>query len=177
MSRGVFTPVWHLNPESKVDLAALLLRLGLAGVFLFHGLDKVLNHAGGTTWLIDLLKEVNNNPPGGAENGALLLTTQVVVAWGEVLGGAALLLGLFTRPAAVALAVLQGGAVALSLLEGVGNDKRGAVDFNLALIVACVVLVVLGAARYSVDNYIKRMRRAKAAAPAPAEPAAVSSAP
>ncbi len=36
---------------TKVNLAALILRLGLAVIFLIHGLEKIVYHEGGTSWV------------------------------------------------------------------------------------------------------------------------------
>jgi uncharacterized membrane protein YphA (DoxX/SURF4 family) len=78
---------------------------------------------------------------------------QYVVTWGELLGGAALILGLLTRLAALGLLVIQLGAIyfvtsplGLSPAQGVGYE------FNLCLVAMCLALVILGGGGWSVDH-------------------------
>ena len=78
----------------KPSLAPLILRLGLAVVFIFHGCLKLIVY-GGAGWSEDV--------PTFAQH---------VVTWAELLCGAALLVGLLSRLAALVLAVLQVCAIA-----------------------------------------------------------------
>lgn len=88
-----------------------------------------------------------------------------VVGSVEVLGGALLLLGLLTRPAAAALAV----NMALAILTA-GREEGGAVHLGLApaLLVVMVILLAVGGGAFSVDRALARCggdgRRATAAA-------------
>src|SRR5205807_10514221 len=77
----------------KHTLIPLLLRLALAAVFIFHGIDLV-SHEGGTAW-----------------HPELPVPAQAAVAWGQLLGGIALALGFLTRLAAAGLVVIMGGAI------------------------------------------------------------------
>src|SRR3954454_12959545 len=77
------------------DLAGLLLRLGLAAIFLVRGGIKVVY--GPTEWAGE---DLNVN-------------VQAAVAWGEVLVGGALLIGLLSRLAAVGAIVIMAGAIIL----------------------------------------------------------------
>jgi len=166
----IFKPLWKLTPEAKADAASLLLRLALACVFVTHGLEKILMNGagGGTTWLIATF----HPPAGTVEITPFLMFVQVVVAWGETLGGVALLLGLFTRPAAVALILLQAGAVYLITIDKAFSEhKNGGYEYNLALMAMCLPVLVLGGCRFSLDRLFRR--RAKAA-PAAAPPAAAA---
>lgn len=97
---------------------------------------------------------------------------QIAVAWGEVLGGIALLLGLLTRWAAAGLIVIQLGAIytvtgarGFSSLEGVGFD------FNLALVAMCLALVLSGGGAWAVDRLLRGRARAPEPKPAPPPPA------
>src|SRR5258708_3655757 len=82
-------------PKPHVHLGSFLLRLGLAIIFMFHGYLKVIQD-GGRGWSNSLSPE-----------------TQVAVAWGELVCGCALFIGLFSRIAALGLAVIMVGAITL----------------------------------------------------------------
>src|SRR5262245_7092400 len=83
---------------ARNTLAPLVLRLGLAVIFIVNGVNKVSPDAGwGTDW------------PSPVEiPGAV----KFLVAWGELLGGAALAVGLLSRVAALGLIVIMAGAIA-----------------------------------------------------------------
>jgi len=101
---------------------------------------------------------------------------QLLVAWGEVLGGAALLLGLLTRVAAAGMMIIQLGAIyTLTATRGftLGSiAEGGGPEYNVALVVMCLLLVLEGAGALSVDHVILRGHRARRAGgslpPAPA---------
>jgi uncharacterized membrane protein YphA (DoxX/SURF4 family) len=98
---------------------------------------------------------------------------QMAVAWGELLGGVALLLGALTRLAAVGVIVIQLGAIFTVTFErGFSFAAGGGYEFNVALVAMCLSLVVLGAGPLSVDGYLAERRTAgKKTAAAPSEPA------
>jgi len=80
---------------------------------------------------------------------------QYAVTWGEVLGGAALLLGLLTRLAALGLIVIQAGAIYF-VTRQLGLTGQGVVgyEYNLALIAMCLVLLIEGPGGWSVDHFL-----------------------
>src|SRR5690606_14971744 len=92
----------------------LVLRLGLALIFIYHGLEKILGsqHHWGTSWATRMWID---NPATGQVGtevpGMLFPAVQLLVAWAELLGGVALLAGLFSRIAAIAMIVIQLGAI------------------------------------------------------------------
>jgi uncharacterized membrane protein YphA (DoxX/SURF4 family) len=80
-----------------------VLRAALAAVFIYHGLDKVRPENGyGMHWAQTMKEEappvLSNAPP-----------IQILVAWGELLGGVAVALGILTRYAALGLLIIMGG--------------------------------------------------------------------
>jgi uncharacterized membrane protein YphA (DoxX/SURF4 family) len=102
------------------------------------------------------------------ETGTLQLQSslQLLVAWGELVGGIALLLGLLTRLAAVGLIVIQVGAICTVTWEQGFSAARGAgYEYNVALIVMCLALVLLGGGTMAVDQVLRRRREAAAAKP------------
>jgi putative oxidoreductase len=142
------------------DLACMALRLSLGVIFVVHGLDKI-SHNWGTDWEPEV---------GTAPNLAL--------AWGELVGGGALLLGLLTRVTAAGF-----GFVMCCALYVVGSVKgfqgeservirgfdymRVGSEFPFALLFQCIALMLLGGGAYSVDHYLRR----RTAQPAKGDPA------
>src|SRR5262249_13551988 len=112
--------------------------------------------------------------PGAAH---LHAGAQLAVAWGELLGGIALLLGAFTRLAALGMIIIQAGAILLvtgprgfSYLGGRGYE------FNVALLAMCVALLILGAGAWALDPHLSAGRKKNLAAQAtkaPPQPVAV----
>jgi len=130
-------------------LAPLILRLGLAVIFIFHGLQKV---NADTNW-------------GTAWGGEMPTAMQVAVAYGELVGGIALFFGFLTRLAALGIAVIMGGAIALVHGQHGFNlrvpDDPNAMGFeyNFALIVMCLALIVAGGGILSLDWLLFRRRK------------------
>lgn len=137
------------------DAACLLLRVSLGVIFLVHGVEKV-SHDLGTSW--------------EPEFGKL---TNVALAWGELVGGVAMLLGLLTRLTAIGF-----GFVMACALYVVGTTKgfqgtpdvvikgfdylRVGAEFPFALLLQCVAVLLLGGGAFSVDRCLRRSRAAKA---------------
>jgi uncharacterized membrane protein YphA (DoxX/SURF4 family) len=171
----------------KQTLAPLVLRLAVGAIFIVHGLEKV-NHNMGTSWATDrwslgeLPEGVEENLRrlplddmqrlkvawAKAEKGSLpeILesgTVQLIVAWGELLGGITLVLGLLTRLAALCLIVIQAGAIYIVTLDlGFAFEKGGeglGFEFNVALIGVCLALVFMGAGSLSVDALLRGRRK------------------
>ena len=128
----------------------ILLRFALAAVFIYHGLGKVSPEANyGVSWG----DKMPNPPPK---------LIQLLVAWGEVLGGAACALGILTRFAALGLAAIMVGAiVTVHATKGFGLEGGG-YEYNLVLIVVCLSLALLGAGTLSLDRVIKVKTRGPA---------------
>ena len=105
----------------KNVISPLLLRLALSAIFIFHGLDLV----GGPDkeWGVAWMKGDN----------ALPATTQLAVAWGELLGGVALLFGFLTRLAALGLIAIMAGAIATVHLPKGFDIREGGFEYNAAI--------------------------------------------
>src|SRR5437660_368382 len=82
----------------KADGASLILRLMLASIFITQGWLKITQFEWGTTWFRQSLEAI----PAGV---------QAAVAWGELICGILLVLGLFTRLAALGLIAVMVGAI------------------------------------------------------------------
>jgi len=95
--------------------------------------------------------------PGAAH---LHAAAQLAVAWGELFGGIALLLGAFTRAAALGMIVIQAGAILLVTgPRGFSYLGGGGYEFNLALIAGCAVLFILGAGHWALDRHLTAWRK------------------
>jgi putative oxidoreductase len=155
-------PLVKTIPQIRADLAMLVLRAGLAAIFLYHGLTKILmpGHEWGANWLPSLIQ----GPPESFMRTPALTVGQILVAWGEVVGGVALAIGLLTRLAAIGEMIIQIGAAGLAFSHQVfSQSKAGGGEYNLALLAMLLTVICLGAGRCSVDWLLQ-------AKPTPAAP-------
>ncbi|AEG44676.1 DoxX family protein [Isoptericola variabilis] len=142
-------------PAPARDLAVLLARVALGAIFLAHGWQKlVTNGIDGTAAFFEQV-----GVPAAAAAAWL-------VALVEVVGGAALVLGVAVPVVGALLVVDMIGAFAfVHAGAGIFVDQGG-YELVLALAAGVVLLVAAGAGRWSVDHAIARRRRAVAAEPA-----------
>ena len=124
----------------NIDQATLLLRVSLGSVFIAHGLLKLLVFTlPGTAQFF-----VSVGFPGW-------LAYLVIAA--EIGGGALLILGLWTRPIALALIPIMLGATWVHLGNGwLFTNANGGWEFPLFLALATVVLALLGSGAYTIGK-------------------------
>ena len=128
-----------LNGLQPVGLLALRIALGI--IFLYHGYPK-LAHLRGNDEMQGFF--VQHGLPG-----YFLYVAGVI----ETFGGGLLLLGLFTRGAALLLAIEM--AVAIWKVHSVhGYLAVNEYQFPLALATACFALATVGAGALSVDAFL-----------------------
>src|SRR5262245_6957885 len=114
---------------AKNTLGPLILRVALGVIFIYHGLGKVnADTDWGATW------EQKANMPD-PHPGHL----QMAFAWGELIGGIAVALGLLTRLAALGIIALMVGAVYEVHWPGfegppVFDVTKHGIEYNFALI-------------------------------------------
>jgi putative oxidoreductase len=128
-------------------LVPLILRLGLACIFISSGLQKITvpGSGWGSSWIHD---ESFIRP--------LPAPVQVAVAWCELAGGIALGLGMLTRLAALGIAGIMAGTI--YWLTGAQGFKSGW-DYNFAVIIMCLALVISGSGPLAVDQLIHIKRK------------------
>lgn len=124
----------------NIDQAALLLRVSLGSVFIAHGLLKlVVFTLPGTAQFF-----VSVGFPGWL---AYLVTAA------EIGGGALLIVGLWTRPVALALIPILLGATWVHLGNGwVFSNPNGGWEYPLFLTLATLVQAMLGSGAYAIGK-------------------------
>jgi putative oxidoreductase len=146
---------FHVASQDKDNVVALILRVGLAVIFLYHGLEKILMGDVGTTWIHRMYEK----GPVMVPESFTFSGIQFLVAWGEFLGGLALAIGLLTRLASLGLILIQLGAIYLvTAPRGFSFERGGGYEYNLALVAMCLALMVLGAGMWSVDSVLLHNR-------------------
>lgn len=126
-----------LNAFQPVGLA--ILRVALALIFIYHGYPKLVRADAGMREFF-----MQYGFPGYFVGLAGIL---------ESIGGGLLLIGLFTRPAALLLAAEMAIAIwKVKMVHGVFAVNE--YQFELTLAAACVALATVGAGSLSVDHVV-----------------------
>lgn len=139
--------------ESNAGLAGLILRAPIGLILAAHGSQKLFAWFGGYgldgtgQWMASI----------GLTPGYLMA---VLAGSAEFFGGLALLLGLFTRPAAVVVAFAMLIAIfSVHIGNGLFLANNG-YEYGLTLFVVLVAIAVQGGGRFSIDNLIfKKLNR------------------
>lgn len=124
-------------------LAPLILRLGLAIIFVYHGMSKL---GPANDW-------------GLAWNKELHAAIQAPVAWGEFLGGLALALGFLVRPAALGLGVIMIGAIATVHPANGFDARNNGSEYNFCLLAVCLAVMLLGSGPLALDHWLWPKKR------------------
>jgi putative oxidoreductase len=137
--------------QKRFDAALLVLRLVLGAIFIAHGGQKlfVFGLDGVTAAFTQM----------GAPLPAI---TAPLTAFVELLGGAALVIGLLTRLSAVGLAIVMVGAIGLAHLSA-GFFNPNGFEFPLSLLGTSIALALTGAGTYSIDARFGRARNQSSA--------------
>ncbi|HEY0908495.1 MAG TPA: DoxX family protein [Candidatus Paceibacterota bacterium] len=124
--------------STTTDIALLLIRVGLALVFMAHGWDKVTNMA---------------DTVGFFSSIGLSAFWAYVVAYVELIGGLLMLLGIGTGWAGVALATAMVGAIVMVKLS---KGFLGGYEFDLMLFLSAIAISLAGAGSYTVKYLFRR---------------------
>lgn len=138
--------------ESKSGYTTLALRIPIGIVFMAHGAQKLFGWFGGYglegtgQWMASI----------GLGPGMLMA---FLAGSGEFFGGLAILLGILTRPAAAVLSVTMLVAIFAVHFEHGLFMSNGGYEFALALLAASVSLMMSGAGKLSIDQFISQRLR------------------
>lgn len=123
--RSKLSSAWHPN------LGLLLLRLAVGIVFLLHGIGKLGNMAGTTMFFESL-----------GMNAFMAWLVAII----ETVGGAFLILGVWTSLAGLLIAIIMVGAY---VTVKIGKPFVGGYEFEAVLFLASLAISFLGAGKYA----------------------------
>ena len=126
------------NPICK-ETGMFLIRLALAIVFILHGWEKVA----------DMAKTV-----AAFEGMGFSAFWAYLVAWVELLGGVAMLLGVWTKCVGWLLAIIM--AVAIYVVKGMGMGLSGGYEFNVVLLLIALGVAFAGPGTLTVKKFFSK---------------------
>ncbi|HYF28770.1 MAG TPA: DoxX family protein [Candidatus Paceibacterota bacterium] len=137
--------VLHCTCGSKFGaLAALFLRVVVGVIFLVHGWQKLQNGIPGTAGFLATL-----GFPAPEFFAVLLIAA-------EVIGGALLIIGLYTHWAAKILAIVALVALVTVHLGKGFSVATGGYEFILLILAATLSVMAMGGGKWSVDAHLKK---------------------
>jgi putative oxidoreductase len=133
--------------RGRKDAGLIPVRAALGGTMIYHGLSK-------------LKEEENRNQAGQMfEQIGIRPGRPLAIATGiaEVFAGVSAVLGFLTRPAALAVLVTQGVAIAKVHKDKGFDVTKGGFEFNLALMAIAAGLLLAGPGMFSVHEGLERL--------------------
>jgi putative oxidoreductase len=131
------------------DTGIALLRVAIGGIFVAHGIQKLAVF--GISGLAGFLGQLGVPFP---------TLSAIAVTGAELLGGLALVAGLFTRWAALPIAFSMLVAAVTVHLKG-GFFLPDGVEYVLTLFLASIALVLTGSGSFSVDRLLEKRAQEK----------------
>ena len=122
--------------KRNYDIGLLILRIGIAGLMLTHGIPKFMDFIGGDLAVV--------GDPFGI--GGLL--TSILVLLGEVIAPVLIIIGIKTRMAAV----VSGITMAIAAFYIHGADPLAKKELALLYLIGFAAVALMGAGRISVDK-------------------------
>jgi putative oxidoreductase len=123
------------------DLGKLILRLAVSGLLLMHGVAKLQNGIG------FVQNQVN-------ESGLPAFVAYGVYV-GEIVAPILVILGLFTRPAALIMAIDMLGAIVLGRRGDIASRNMGggwAIELEVLFLLGAIAIACLGAGRIALGK-------------------------
>ncbi len=126
------------------DIALLILRLVLGGIFVVHGAQKLFGSFGGhgLKGTAGFFEQIGLKP-----GGAMALLAGLA----EFGGGLLVLVGFLTPLGAFAIIAVQAVAIARVHVPNGFFNEGGGYEFNLVLIAVAVALILTGSGAYGLD--------------------------
>jgi putative oxidoreductase len=140
MSLGSLSSATRPPLFGLVDLALLSVRIGLAGVFIFHGGQKLFGLFGGQ----GMAQLVQGFGP----------VLGYLIAIGEFFGGLGLLVGFLSRFSAASLVVIMAGAIALVHGKNGFSLANSGYEYNFTLITMALAILLAGPGRIAVTQLL-----------------------
>ena len=138
------SPIFKSPTARQVSVALTVLRVILGVTFIMHGGQKLFVYG------------LEGVAGGFAGMGIPLPAVMApAVALTEFIGGAALLVGLLTRVAAVGIALVMVGAIFTAHIQA-GFFAPGGYEFPLMLLATAIALAFTGAGPVSLDAAVQR---------------------
>ena len=126
--------------QNNISIALLLLRVAIGGMMLTHGLGKLTMLFG-------------NDPIQFADPMGVGLTASLALAvFAEVFCSLFLILGVATRFSAISLSITM--FIAAFIVHA--NDDFAVKEMALLYLLIYVVLAIVGAGKYSIDNWLSK---------------------
>jgi putative oxidoreductase len=134
--------------EKLMPFALPILRVGIGLILIPHGAQKLFGWFGGAGFVrfIQIFESLGYKP------GTLWVT---IVALTEFVGGILLVLGLFTRAAALAVVIFMVVAVHYTSAKGFFWLQQGS-EYSLLILIVGVVFLIRGGGEYSLDRKLGR---------------------
>ncbi|MCR9181567.1 MAG: DoxX family protein [Flavobacteriaceae bacterium] len=142
MSSKTYSTILDLR---KTDMAILLLRLGVGGLMLTHGIPKLMRLFGSDPIQF-------GNPIGIGVEASLTLAV-----FSEVICSVLIIIGLGTRLATIPLIITM--AVAFFIVHAA--DPLQQKELALFFMIVYVVLLLTGSGKYSLDHYFLKRKSNK----------------
>lgn len=136
---------WRDWERRAKDASLVPIRLALGSTMLYHGASKL--RGDGPARTAQMFEQLGIRPARG-----LALATGLA----EAFAGIAAVLGIATRPAAVAVLVTQAVAVARVHAPKGFDTARGGYEYNLALMAIAAALLVAGPGRLSAHEALEQ---------------------
>lgn len=138
------TPAEQCKAAGHKCCAISVVRFVLGVIFFMHGGQKVMGWFGGKG-LTDTVQMMSGM--------GLPVVLVYLVAFGEFLGGIALMVGFLSRLAALGIAIIMAGAVVtVHWKNGFFLQNQG-YEYNLALISMCLAVLMAGGGCLSIDRF------------------------
>lgn len=130
--------------EKWREEAYLILRVVTGLMFVMHGYSKVTMGVGAVTGFF------------GTVGVPLANIVAPVVVYGELIGGVALILGLFTHwVSKLNIVIILGAIYFVHLVNGYGA-ATGGYEYPLMILAVCMYILVNGPGKYSLDAMMKK---------------------
>lgn len=132
----------ELREHKLSDIVFMGLRAAVGVIFIVHGYGKF-----GNEQFIGWMGSMGISPEFA-----------MIIAAGELVPGILLIIGVVSRISAAILAAIMVGAIFV-IKEAAALTGDGGVEFDLVLLAACLVFMVMGPGRISLAAVISRLPR------------------